>query len=172
MNVVVLQGRLTKDPQITDLGGNSRMAKYTLAVERSVKTAKKTTDFIPCVCFDKAALNAEKYFKKGMLICVRGMIQANDFVNKEGKRVYVTDVLVHEAKFAESKADMERRLKEERAAERAAKKEAENNPPEPVETPSEAPTQSEPTPVNNKPVPMDDEFMSIPEDFGDEMPFR
>jgi len=172
MNVSVLQGRLTADPEIRDLGGNARMARYTLAVQREYWTNDgDRTDFINCVCFGKPALNAEKYLKKGMLICIRGSIRTGKYKNKEGNMVYTTDVVVDRADFAESKADMDKRIKEEKAAERAAKKEAKNNPPEPVETPREASTQSEPTPVNNRPVPMEDEFMQIPDDFGDEMPF-
>ena len=172
MNRVELMGRMVRDPEITDRGGMDRMAKFSLAVRRPRQSQDGTSvDFIPCVAFGRPALNAEKYLKQGMIVGVTGKIRTGNYTNKEGRKVYTTDVLIDEVEFAESKADMERRLKEERAAERAAKKEAKDTPAEPVETPREAPTPSEPTPVNNRPVPMEDEFMSIPEDFGDEMPF-
>ena len=172
MNVVTLTGILQKDPEVLDLGGNSRMVRYTLSVRRRIPMKDGAYDFVQCVCFGKPALNAEKYYKEGMKISIVGRIRTSRYVNKKGETVYSTDVIVDEGEFSETKKEADRRMKAEKEAEKAAREEAKNNPPEPVETPREAPTQSEPTPVNNKPVPMEDEFMQIPDDFGDEMPFR
>lgn len=99
MNVVVLMGRLTRDPEIR--GGNTKVAKYTLAVDR----AGEGTDFINCATFGKGAEFAEKYLKKGMKITVSGRIQSGKYTNKEGNTVYTTDVIVAQHEFCEKKEE-------------------------------------------------------------------
>lgn len=99
MNKVILMGRLTKDPEIKT--GESTIARYTLAVDRKFK--KDETDFINCVCFGKSAEFTEKYLKKGTKIAVVGRIQTGSYTNKDGQKVYTTDVIVEEQDFAESK---------------------------------------------------------------------
>ena len=107
MNKVILMGRLTRDPEIRYSQSENAMAiaRYTLAVDRRFqKNSEQTADFIPCVAFTKAAEFAEKYFKKGTKICISGRSQTGSYVNKDGVKVYTTEVIVEEQEFAESKA--------------------------------------------------------------------
>lgn len=108
MNKVVLMGRLTRDPDIRYTQGESSMAvaHYTLAVSRRFKRQdeEQQADFIRCVTFGKNAEFAEKYLHQGTKICVSGRIQTGSYTNKDGQRVYTTDVVVEEHDFAESRA--------------------------------------------------------------------
>ena len=104
MNKVCLMGRLTKDPDIRG-EGTSLCARYTLAVDRRfTKDNEQQADFIPCVVFSKGAEFAEKYFKKGTKVVVTGRIQTGSYTNKEGAKIYTTDVIVEDQEFAESKS--------------------------------------------------------------------
>ncbi len=107
MNKVILMGRLTRDPEVRYSAGDNQMAiaRYTLAVDRRFNrnNSEQTADFIPCVAFGKAGEFAEKYFRKGMKIAVTGRIQTGSYTNKEGQKVYTTDVIVEDQEFAESK---------------------------------------------------------------------
>ena len=109
MNKVILMGRLTRDPDIRYSQGEnaSAVARYTLAVDRRFvrrdNPDAQTADFIGCVAFGKAAEFAEKYLHKGTKIAVTGRIQTGSYTNKEGQKVYTTDVVVEEQEFAESK---------------------------------------------------------------------
>lgn len=107
MNKVILMGRLTKDPDVRYTQGDkpTAVARYTLAVDRRFKRDgdTQTADFIPCIAFGKTAEFTEKYMKKGMKISVVGRIQTGSYTNKDGQRVYTTDVVVEEQEFAESK---------------------------------------------------------------------
>lgn len=103
MNKVILMGRLTKDPDMRG-EGTSLVARYTLAVDRRYqKDGEQQTDFISCVAFGKGAEFAEKYLKNGTKIVVCGRIQTGSYTNKEGAKIYTTDVIVEEHDFAESK---------------------------------------------------------------------
>lgn len=103
MNKVILMGRLTKDPDIRG-EGTGLAARYTLAVDRRYKRDEnESADFISCVAFGKGAEFAEKYLKKGMKIVVCGRIQTGSYTNKDGAKIYTTDVIVEEHDFAESK---------------------------------------------------------------------
>ena len=109
MNKVVLMGRLTRDPEVRYSQGERAMAiaRYTLAVNRRFKRdGEPDADFIPCVAFGKAGEFAEKYFKQGMRIVISGRIQTGSYMNKDGVRVYTTDVIVEEQDFCESKNAM------------------------------------------------------------------
>ena len=100
-------GRLTRDPEIKyTQGGNSMaIARYTLAVDRRFKRdGEPTADFINCVAFGKGAEFTEKYFRQGLKVVVTGRIQTGSYTNKDGQKVYTTDVVVEEQEFAESKA--------------------------------------------------------------------
>lgn len=103
MNKVILMGRLTKDPDIRYTQGNEPMAiaTYTLAVDRR---KRDEADFISCVAFGKGAEFAAKYLKKGTKIAVTGHIQTGSYTNKDGVKVYTTDVVAEDQEFAESKA--------------------------------------------------------------------
>lgn len=105
MNKVILMGRLTKDPDMKG-EGDKIVAKYTLAVDRKFSKDKET-DFINIVAFGKNAEFAEKYFRKGMKVVVTGRIQTGSYTNKDGQKVYTTDVIVEEQEFAESKNSSE-----------------------------------------------------------------
>ena len=108
MNKVILMGRLTRDPEIRYSSGNepTAIARYTLAVDRRYKRQgdDKTADFINCVVFGRGAEFAENYLHQGTKIVVVGRIQTGSYTNKDGHKVYTTEVIVEEQEFAESKA--------------------------------------------------------------------
>ena len=109
MNKVILMGRLTRDPEVRySQGENSTaIARYTLAVDRRFRRnndGEQTADFIGCVAFGRSAEFAEKYFRQGLKVVVTGRIQTGSYTNKDGQKVYTTDVVVEEQEFAESKA--------------------------------------------------------------------
>ena len=106
MNKVILMGRLTRDPEVRYTAGEDAkaIARYTLAIDRRFKReGEATADFISCVAFGRQAEFAEKYFRQGIKILVTGRIQTGSYTNKEGKKVYTTDVVVEDQEFAESK---------------------------------------------------------------------
>jgi single-strand DNA-binding protein len=109
MNKVILMGRLTRDPEIrysqNGADGQLAIARYTLAVDRRYnRNGDQNADFIGCVAFGKSAEFAEKYLKQGTKIAITGRIQTGSYTNKDGNKVYTTDVVVEEQEFAESKA--------------------------------------------------------------------
>ncbi len=113
MNKVILMGRLTRDPEVRySSGSNSTcVAKYSLAVDRKYqRDGEPTADFIPCVAFSKQAEFAEKYLKQGKKIVVTGRIQTGSYTNRDGMKVYTTDVIVEDQEFVESKAAEDRRM--------------------------------------------------------------
>lgn len=99
MNKVILMGRTTKDADIKS--GEMTVARFTLAVDR--RTKDKATDFISCVAFGKTAEFIQKYISKGTKVLVTGSIRTGSYTNKEGQKVYTTDIVVTEIEFAESK---------------------------------------------------------------------
>ncbi len=111
MNRVVLMGRLTRDPDVRYSQGDNSMAiaRYTLAVDRrrsrNNTNGEPTADFISCVAFGKSAEFVEKYLHKGSKICVSGRIQTGSYTNKDGQKVYTTDVVVEDQEFCESKGN-------------------------------------------------------------------
>lgn len=103
-------GRLTRDPEVRySQGQNSiAIARFALAVDRRFKRdGEPTADFINCLVFGKSAEFAEKYFRKGMRITISGRIQTGSYTNKDGVKVYTTEVVVEEQEFAESKKSSE-----------------------------------------------------------------
>ena len=109
MNRVILMGRLTRDPEVRYSQGERSMAiaRYTLAVDRRGRRgqdgSEQTADFINCVAFDRAGEFAEKYFRQGMRVLVSGRLQTGSYVNKDGQRVYTTEVILDDQEFADSK---------------------------------------------------------------------
>ena len=109
MNKVILMGRLTRNPDVRYSQGERSIAvaRYNLAVDRrgrrSQDSNEQTADFINCVAFDKAGEFAEKYFRQGMRVLISGRIQTGSYTNKDGVKVYTTDVIVEEQEFADSK---------------------------------------------------------------------
>lgn len=144
MNKVILMGRLTRDPEVRYSQGDNSMAiaRYSLAVDRRYKRDgdEQTADFINCVAFGKSGEFAEKYLHKGTKIAVVGRIQTGSFTNKDGQKVYTTDVVVEEQEFAESK-----------------------------NSGSGSETANVPTKNNTS---TNNDFMNIPDDISEELPFN
>lgn len=152
MNKVILIGRLTREPEVRYSQGEnaSAVARYTLAVDRRFKReGDATADFISCVSFGKGAEFAEKYLHQGVKIAVTGRIQTGSYTNKDGVKVYTTDVVVEDQEFAESKAVSDANAGSFRAA-----------------APSPAPAPA--TPVSDA----GDGFMNIPDGIDEELPFN
>lgn len=108
MNKVILLGRLVRDPETRYGGANDSMAvcRYTLAVDRKFKKdGEGTADFINCISFGKIAEFAEKYFTKGLRVAVSGRIQTGSYTNRDGQKVYTTDVVVEEHEIAQSRSE-------------------------------------------------------------------
>ncbi|MBR1865259.1 MAG: single-stranded DNA-binding protein [Lachnospiraceae bacterium] len=146
MNKVILMGRLTRDPEIRYSQGDNALAiaRYTLAVERRFqRNSDQTADFISCVAFGRSAEFAEKWLKQGTKICVTGRIQTGSYTNKDGAKVYTTEVVIEDQEFAESK----------NSASAGG---------------SDFPVNNRPTPS----AASGDGFMSIPEGIEDEIPFQ
>ena len=102
MNKVILMGRLTRDPDMRG-EGTGLVARYSLAVDRRFsRNEENNTDFINIVVFGKGAEFAEKYLKKGTKVLVTGRIQTGSYTNKDGQKVYTTDVVAEDQEFAES----------------------------------------------------------------------
>ena len=152
MNRVILMGRLTRDPEVRWSRGERAIAiaRYTLAVDRRSRrnqdgNSEQTADFINCVAFDRAGEFAEKHFRQGQRILISGRIQTGSYVNKDGQKVYTTDVVVEEQEFAESKAASESNMGSYRQA-----------------SPSPSPAPS---------ADIGDGFMNIPDGIDEELPF-
>lgn len=148
MNKVILMGRLTKDPEVRYSSGENALAiaRYTLAVDRRFhKDNEASADFIGCVAFGKGGEFAEKYLRQGTKIVVTGRIQTGSYTNREGHKVYTTEVVVEDQEFAESKAA------------------SQNN------SQTGAGSRQQPPP----PMPTDkDGFMQIPDGIDEELPFN
>ena len=103
MNKVILMGRLTRDPEVRN-GGDTAIARFSLAVDRRFKKdGEVTADFPNCVAFGKTAEFVEKYAHKGTIFVVEGRLQTGSYTNKDGQKVFTTDVIVEQIEFAESK---------------------------------------------------------------------
>lgn len=148
MNKVILMGRLTRDPEVRYSYGENALAiaRYTLAVDRRFhKDNEASADFISCVAFGKGGEFAEKYLRQGTKIVVTGRIQTGSYTNREGQKVYTTEIVVEDQEFAESKAA------------------SQNN------SQTSAGSRQQPPP----PMPTDkDGFMQIPDGIDEELPFN
>ena len=149
MNKVILMGRLTRDPEVRYSQGDnaSAVARYTLAVDRRFKREgdAQTADFINCVAFGRSAEFAERYLRQGTKIAITGRIQTGSYTNKDGVRVYTTDIVVEDQEFAESKG---------------ASPAGDNNNYQASPAPSPAPRAD-----------IGDGFMNIPDGIDEELPF-
>ena len=151
MNKVILMGRLTRDPEVRYSAGDNSMAiaRYTLAVDRRFRRdGESNADFIGCVAFGRSAEFAEKYLRQGTKIVVTGRIQTGSYTNRDGQKVYTTDVVVEDQEFAESKAAS-----------------AEHG----VMPSAAAPRPSAPAPSQAS---VSDGFMNIPDGIDEELPFN
>lgn len=143
-------GRLTRDPDVRYSQGDNPMAvaRYTLAVDRRFKKdGEQSADFISCVCFGKSAEFAEKYFRQGLKITISGRIQTGSYTNKDGVKVYTTDVYVEDQEFAESKN-----------ASGSSNGNSNNS--------NSSPSRPDPSAAS------DDGFMNIPDGIDEELPFN
>lgn len=106
MNKIILIGRLTRDPEMRySENSNTAIARYTLAVNRPFKQdGGQEADFLPCVAFNKTAEFAEKYLFKGMRVAIEGRIQTGSYTNREGQKVYTTEIAVERQEFLEKRA--------------------------------------------------------------------
>ena len=153
MNKVILMGRLTRDPDIRYSAGenSTAVARYTLAVDRRFRRdGDQSADFINCVAFGRSAEFAEKYFHQGIKIAVTGRIQTGSYTNRDGNKVYTTDVVVEEQEFAESK---------NASAENSAGFQPSYQQPAANSAPSPVPASA-------------DGFMNIPDGIDEELPFN
>ena len=145
MNKVILMGRLTRNPEMRNSNGesNTAIARYTLAVDRRYKReGDVTADFISCVAFGRSAEFAEKYFRQGLKVVITGRIQTGSYTNRDGNKVYTTDVVVEDQEFVQMRMAAAQRNREESSQERP------------------------------EPMPVDENgFMTLPEDFDEELPF-
>lgn len=109
MNKAIEIGRLTRDPEVRySQGRNTAVARYTIAVDRKFKRdGEPTADYIPCVVFGRQAEFTEKYFRKGMKVVISGRITTGSYTNRDGQKVYTTEITVEEQEFAESKGSSE-----------------------------------------------------------------
>lgn len=148
MNKVILMGRLTRDPEIryANNENNTCIANYTLAIDRRFKRQgdEQTADFIRCVAMGKNGEFAEKYLHQGTKIVVEGRIQTGSYTNKDGNKVYTTDVVIESHEFAESKAASGQNGNQS----------------------SSAPTRPEPVSADSN------GFMNIPDSIDEELPFK
>ena len=164
MNKVILCGRLTRDPEVrySQAAEPMAIARYSLAVDRrrgsrNSNGDEQTADFINCVAFGRAGEFAEKYLKKGTKMLVTGRIQTGSYTNKEGVKVYTTEVVVEEQEFAESK----------NAASSNGSYNGGNG------GGFTAPTQTDNLPfAESAPAAAGDGFMNIPEGLDEELPFN
>ena len=161
MNKVILMGRLTRNPDVSYSQGEKAtcVARYTLAVNRRFRRdGEQDADFIRCVAFGRQGEFAEKYLKQGTKIVISGRIQTGSYTNRDGVKVYTTDVVVEEQEFAESKAAASNYVGGYQ------QQGGYQNAPQPQDAP--APT--------NRPAPSEavsDGFMTIPEGIEEELPF-
>ena len=105
MNLDILMGRLTRDPEVSSSASGTTFARYSIAVDRKFKReGEADADFFNCTSFGKQAEFVEKYLKKGTKIVVSGEIQNNNYTNKDGQKIYDVRIMVHDVEFAESKS--------------------------------------------------------------------
>ena len=152
MNKVILMGRLTRDPEVRYTAGENALAiaRYTLAVDRRFRRdGEATADFISCVAFGRGAEFAEKYFHQGIRIVVCGRIQTGSYTNREGQKVYTTEVVVEEQEFAESKSASDNYMASH-----------------PQQSAAPAPSMPAPSAASA------DGFMNIPDGIDEELPFN
>ncbi len=161
MNKVILMGRLTRDPEVRYSAGDSSMAiaRYTLAVDRRFRrdgdaNSNSNADFIGCVAFGKSAEFAERYLHQGTKIVVTGRIQTGSYTNRDGQKVYTTDVVVEDQEFAESKAAS--------AGNGGMMRQSAPSPSPMAASPMPAPSQASSA----------DGFMNIPDGIDEELPFN
>ena len=155
MNCVVLMGRLTRNPETRYTQEGMCVARYTLAVDRRGKD--KAADFISCIAFGKSGEFAEKYLAQGMRITIRGHIQTGSYTNKDGRKIYTTDVVADDQEFAQSRSEGQQ-----------------ENTPQAYTSQPAVPQEYDRMMQGNQQMSMvdSDGFMQIPEGIDEELPFN
>jgi single-strand DNA-binding protein len=175
MNKVILMGRLTRNPEIRYSQGerSTCVARYTLAVNRRFRReGDQEADFIGCVAFGRQGEFAEKYLKQGTKIVISGRIQTGSYINREGNKVYTTDVIVEETDFAESKAASSNYSDNSGYGQSSYSQSGGYQSQEPTGQ-AAAPAAPQPT-MTSRPAPseaVNDGFMTIPDGIEEELPF-
>lgn len=168
MNKATLVGRLTRDPEVRYSQGENPMAiaRYTIAVDRRFKRdGEPNADFIPCVCFGKAAEFVEKYFTKGLRVAVSGRIQTGSYTNKDGANVRTTEIVVEEQEFAESRSEHQTQAQQPQQPRQPQQQPAQSGA---AQTPPwQQPGYSQQTMKTGS-----DGFMNIPDGIDEELPFN
>ena len=198
MNKVILMGRLTRDPEVRYSAGENALAiaRYTLAVDRRFRRdGEATADFISCVSFGRTAEFAEKYFRQGLKIIVSGRIQTGSYTNRDGQKVYTTEVVVEEQEFAEGKNSSQQGAGQQPPQNYGGQQNApQQSVPQQSQpqgygqqggynVPQQSAPKSQPQGYGQQSVPQqnygggsfgmgDDGFMNIPEGLDDELPFN
>jgi len=165
MNKVLLMGRLTRDPDVRYSQGANQtaVARYSLAVDRRFRReGDPEADFINCVAFGRQAEFAERFLRKGMKMVVEGRIQTGSYTNRDGNKVYTTDIIVENQEFAESKSANDRVRSEAGTAPSYGA---------PMGGGYSVPDTSQQAPQQPSGVP-DDGFMNIPDAIDDDLPFH
>ncbi len=160
MNVLVMMGRLTRDPEVRYGASGNAVARFSLAVDRRFKReGQPEADFFNCVTFGRQAEFVEKYLHKGIKVVIQGSLQNDNYQNREGQMVYRDQIVIDNIEFAESKA-----ASQQNAAAYNAR---------PYSAP--AGQMSEPAPAQRRETPAadfsGDGFMNIPDGIDEELPF-
>ncbi len=166
MNKVILMGRLTRDPEVRYSQGENAQAfaTFTLAVDRRMRRSgtdggdqQQQADFLRCVTFGRQAEFAEKYLHQGTKIALTGRIQTGSYTNRDGQKVYTTDIVVEDMEFAESKA-----ANDSYRARNAGSMQAQDRP--------QSQPQDRPAPSGGADVL--EGFMNIPDTIDEDLPFN
>ena len=160
MNVLVMMGRLTRDPEVRYGASGNAVARFSLAVDRRFKReGQADADFFNCVSFGRQAEFVEKYLHKGVKVVIQGSLQNDNYQNREGQTVYRDQIVIDNIEFAESKAASQQN---------AAAYNARQSYSAPASQPAPAPAQRRETPAADF---SDDGFMNIPDGLDAELPF-
>ena len=179
MNNVTLMGRLTRDPDIRSTqgqtGSSGTVSRFTLAVDRRwvTKGGEREADFISCVAFGKSAEFVEKYLRKGTKVAVRGRIQTGSYTNRDGVKVYTTEVVTEDIEFAESKNSGQQNAQAPQGYGQPAQGQPSYNnaPPQGYGQPAQGYNGQQnggQDPYGSNPI---DGFMNIPDGIDEELPF-
>ena len=160
MNVLVMMGRLTRDPEVRYGANGNAVARFSLAVDRRFKReGQADADFFNCVSFGRQAEFVEKYLHKGVKVVIQGSLQNDNYQNREGQTVYRDQIVIDNIEFAESKAASQQN---------AAAYNARQSYSAPASQPAPAPAQRRETPAADF---SGDGFMNIPDGIDEELPF-
>ena len=161
MNVLVMMGRLTRDPEVRYGANGNAVARFSLAVDRRFKReGQPDADFFNCVTFGRQAEFVEKYLHKGVKVVIQGSLQNDNYQNREGQMVYRDQIVIDNIEFAESKATSQQNASAYNARQYSAPA---------ASAQTAAPAQQRETPASDF---SGDGFMNIPDGIDEELPFN